>query len=578
MIRITSALRTFSYKFSFSSIKFASVITFNMEKAYLRHSPNGEYFDLTFKLPVNENSSRAFNFSRKLNETVETFLSRVKTNVEKVVNKKKKKTPVSDLQPVSATLLINKSPVAENQTCQEIFKQGESIELIINNKTFSVIINSPWVITLELPTSILATFPTYPSKFETLFTNLNLSEFVWFKSKDNVHWDEVGRNYIYVPRNEDMECFLKFSCTPKNEYTIGPTIEAVSTCKVEASPGECPFERRQIFTQNRVTGNEFRIVSYNILANLYCDSDYTREVLFPYCPPYALSIDYRKQLFMKEIIGYNADLICLQEVDSRIYKCDLESTMSHLGYKSTFYTKGTEVTEGQAFFYNEVRFILLDTQKVIFSQEIASNPVLAEIWERVKKNEKLAERILARSTILQVNVVGSLEFNEVLVIANTHLYFHPDADHIRLLHGSIAIKYLEDVVRQLQERYEGKRVSLIFCGDFNSVPTCGIYQLYTTGSIPGNFVDYSSNPEESIENINMTHSFQLGSACGTPEYTNFTASFADCLDYIYYDKSSLTVSQVVPMPSKEELTQHTAIPSIVFPSDHIALVSDLKWS
>lgn len=47
----------------------------------------------------------------------------------------------------------------------------------------------------------------------------------------------------------------------------------------------------------------FRVVSYNILADLYADSDYTREVLFPYCPPYALSIDYRKQLFLKEIIG-----------------------------------------------------------------------------------------------------------------------------------------------------------------------------------------------------------------------------------------------------------------------------------
>lgn len=47
----------------------------------------------------------------------------------------------------------------------------------------------------------------------------------------------------------------------------------------------------------------FRVVTYNILADLYCDSDFTREVLHPYCPPYALAIDYRKQLFIKEIIG-----------------------------------------------------------------------------------------------------------------------------------------------------------------------------------------------------------------------------------------------------------------------------------
>lgn len=36
----------------------------------------------------------------------------------------------------------------------------------------------------------------------------------------------------------------------------------------------------------------------------------------------------------------------------------------------------------------------------------------------------------------------------------------------------------------------------------------------------------------------------LGSACGTPQYTNFTAGFADCLDYIYYEKSSIEIEQV----------------------------------
>lgn len=44
-------------------------------------------------------------------------------------------------------------------------------------------------------------------------------------------------------------------------------------------------------------------MSYNILADTYADSDYSRGVLFPYCPPYALHIDYRKQLIIKEIIG-----------------------------------------------------------------------------------------------------------------------------------------------------------------------------------------------------------------------------------------------------------------------------------
>lgn len=47
----------------------------------------------------------------------------------------------------------------------------------------------------------------------------------------------------------------------------------------------------------------FRVVSYNILADLYCDSDHTRNELFPYCPAYALHIDYRKLLIVKELLG-----------------------------------------------------------------------------------------------------------------------------------------------------------------------------------------------------------------------------------------------------------------------------------
>lgn len=91
----------------------------------------------------------------------------------------------------------------------------------------------------------------------------------------------------------------------------------------------------------------------------------------------------------------------------------------------------------------------------------------------------------------------------------------------------------------------------------------------------------------------------MGSACGTPQYTNYTVGFADCLDYIFYQDDSFDVQQVsiypqiyiykfinlvlnflpqvVPFPSLEELQANTALPSIVFPSDHISLAADLRW-
>ncbi|KAF7278313.1 hypothetical protein GWI33_008531 [Rhynchophorus ferrugineus] len=532
-----------------------------MDKAYLRQCNDGEHFELSFEYKqTNPAVKRVFNFSRKLSEDINALLNRVSINVEKALSKKaKKKKSEGELSKgVIIKLSQNNMEVSRDSICGDVFLSGTELILFINDCQYSVIVNSPWVSCLELPNSILANFPVYPTKFESYYTDKDVSEFIWYKSADKTHWEQVV-------------------CIPKNQNANGPTVECETSCTVEASPGECPFERRHNFCKERAQGTEFRVMSYNLLADLYCDSNYSRTVLFPYCPPYALNINYRKQLLLKEIIGYNSDLICLQEVDRRVYKNDLQPILSHYNYNSTFYLKGGEVAEGLAFFYNKSRFILLDSDQLVFSQKIDTEPVFAEIWNKINTNSKLAERIKARTTTLQLNVVGSLDNDEILLIANTHLYFHPDADHIRLLHGCMAIKYLEQYSNQLKERYCGKRVSLIFCGDFNSVPDCGIYKLYTTGSIPGDYIDYSSNKSEHIENINIHHSFKLDSACGTPKYTNFTELFAACLDYIFYEKSSLGVSQIIPLPSDEELKENTAIPSVVFPSDHVALISDLRW-
>ena len=40
--------------------------------------------------------------------------------------------------------------------------------------------------------------------------------------------------------------------------------------------------------------------------------------------------------------------------------------------------------------------------------------------------------------------------DNTVVIGNTHLFFFPSADHIRLLQGAMATLYLEDVVKNLQ--------------------------------------------------------------------------------------------------------------------------------
>lgn len=54
---------------------------------------------------------------------------------------------------------------------------------------------------------------------------------------------------------------------------------------------------------------------------------------------------------------------------------------------------------------------------------------------------------------LQVIVLQSLDQRrEILVVGNTHLYFHPNADHIRLLQAGTFIAFLQDIVQSVAKK------------------------------------------------------------------------------------------------------------------------------
>lgn len=94
------------------------------------------------------------------------------------------------------------------------------------------------------------------------------------------------------------------------------------------------------------------------------------------------------------------------------------------------------------------------------------------------------------------------------------------------------------------------------------------------------FVCAFSDKEEILTNVTLTQPFRMASAYAgdEPKYTNYTVGFTACLDYIFYQTDGLRVVQAVQTPSEEELKTHTAIPSVVCPSDHVALVADLEWT
>ena len=55
------------------------------------------------------------------------------------------------------------------------------------------------------------------------------------------------------------------------------------------------------------------------------------------------------------------------------------------------------------------------------------------------------------------------------------------------------------------------------------------------------------------------------------------ADFKDTLDYVMASQHCFQVVRVAPFPPESVLCELIALPSEVFPSDHIAVAVDVEW-
>lgn len=165
-------------------------------------------------------------------------------------------------------LLKNNVQVDGDMSCKSFLQDSEELKLVILEKTYLVKRNVPYVSNISLSASMLVGFPTYPIKFESVYTDKKRSIFNWYRNNainNKPHlWVHVGEGYLYVPGVSDIGCNLKISCVPQNESDSGCSIEVQSKNTVEAGPGPCPFDIRHEFTKNRLSGKR-----YNISKKIY---------------------------------------------------------------------------------------------------------------------------------------------------------------------------------------------------------------------------------------------------------------------------------------------------------------------
>ncbi|KAG2388945.1 hypothetical protein C9374_014345 [Naegleria lovaniensis] len=370
-----------------------------------------------------------------------------------------------------------------------------------------------------------------------------------------------------------------------------------------------------------VAGNSsFTLVSYNILAQLYAKHLQVSD-------PKICDWEQRKERLYQELMSYQADIICLQEMD--LYRKYWQSMMKDEGFDSSYVEK-TGKRNGCGTFWKRDRFEQVNVLELH----------LEELENYIEKEELGNEKRFARRDAANLTLLKDLQTGKLLLIVNNHLAWDPAYPEVKLCQMfyilQVAHQWLKKVCQKQGQHHNSINdinsvVSVILCGDYNSLPDSEVYDLITKGraQIPGKEIKFNKNSElvcDGVENVkSSTHSSHHSHSSKQyllnpftpaksayfeiygkePKFTNYTSTFYGTLDYVFtfnfdwkhglnteislkhienedqlkqqHAPQQLQVTDVLGEISLEQAQEFSFIPSLIFPSDHIAHCVKFSW-
>ena len=293
------------------------------------------------------------------------------------------------------------------------------------------------------------------------------------------------------------------------------------------------------------------------------------------CPPEALNWAERKYLILEEILTYQPDILCLQEVDH--YYDTFQPVLASLGYQGSFCPKpwspcldvvNNNGPDGCALFFRRDRFEMLSTSHL-----------------------RLSAMMLKTNQVAVVSTLRCRETGRRFCVAVTHLKARSGWESLRSAQGRSLLQSLGNITMETDPRDAVARggeadrrrvgnglvvqeegvadeagVPLIVCGDFNAEPWEDVYKRF------------ASSP------LGLDSAYKRLSADGRtePPYTSWKirrSSGESChtLDYIWYSHRRFQVDAVLELPGEEQIGPDR-LPSYHYPSDHLSLVCDFSFS
>ncbi|KAM2022301.1 hypothetical protein ACFX16_044218 [Malus domestica] len=419
--------------------------------------------------------------------------------------------------------------------------------------------------------------------------------------QDGKTWIEMGPWEYYVPTEHDIGFCLRL----KVEVVDSSTRTQLCPARIKVTepviyppphPPRCTMWNSCIADLKEHSSNDvtFRVLSYNILADYLATSGSNRHY---YCPDWALSWAYRQQNLLYEIIDYDADILCLQEVQKDHFENFLKPELAKYGYSVVYKKKKTEIftfksqltVDGCATFYRDQRFKEIATYELEFNN--SAKPFVDSLdGEQKKEALRLLKDNVALVVILEmVENEGSSDGNRprICVVANTHIHANVQNPDIKLFQVVTLIHALEKIAEL--------KIPLLICADLNSLPRSDPYTFISKARVeilPIKETDKSGI----LQTLKLSHPLNLVSAYATffqsdgvedhqrekmdpetkePLFTSHTPSFFGTLDYIFYTAASLRLDSVLELLDKD-LDKEGYLPSAKWSSDHIALMASFS--
>ncbi|QWU85871.1 hypothetical protein CA3LBN_000089 [Candidozyma haemuli] len=212
-----------------------------------------------------------------------------------------------------------------------------------------------------------------------------------------------------------------------------------------------------------------KVLTYNILAQALI-----RRKLFPTSGS-ALKWANRSQRLGSEIEHYDADIVCLQELDFDQYNSHWKKEFERMGYSSRYHRSGVK-RHGVAILYKHSMFHFehhyfidydgTETPGVPASTKTQNIGLLVYL--------KLNEDVKKKNPGIT---------KDGIIIGTTHLFWHPFGTFERTRQTYLVLHHVKEFSKMMHLLYPNDRFYRFFAGDFNAQPYDSPYLSITSKPI-----------------------------------------------------------------------------------------------